>query len=128
MFWWKKMYVNTHHKVYVNHLQEMLKYLHFFKQKFLLTCLFVVAVSSFYSYHEKAWWRSILDESAPAYRSYIFPSFPVISLTSYHLIYSLFESLSRDNLCKASYPRTQQRVRRGWELKLDHAIVITRSP
>jgi len=29
---------------------------------------------------------------------------------------------------KASYPRTQQRVRWGWELILDHAIVITQSP
>jgi len=35
---------------------------------------------------------------------------------------------SRDNHHKAPYPKTQQRVRRGWELNQDHAIVINRSP
>jgi len=35
---------------------------------------------------------------------------------------------SRDNHRKVHYPRTQERVRWGWKLNLDHAIVITRSP
>jgi len=35
---------------------------------------------------------------------------------------------SRDNHRKAPYPRTQQRMRLGWELNLDYAVVITRSP
>jgi len=35
---------------------------------------------------------------------------------------------SRDNHCKAPYPRTQQCVQRGWELNLYHAIVIKWSP
>jgi len=35
---------------------------------------------------------------------------------------------SRNNHRKAPYLRTQQLVRWGWELNLDHAIVITRSP
>jgi len=35
---------------------------------------------------------------------------------------------SRDNHRKAPYSRTQQLVRWGWELNLNHAIVITRSP
>jgi len=35
---------------------------------------------------------------------------------------------SRNNHHKALYPRTQQRVRWGWELNLNHAIMITRSP
>jgi len=35
---------------------------------------------------------------------------------------------SRDNYRKAPYPKTQQRVRWGWELNLNHAIVITQSP
>jgi len=34
---------------------------------------------------------------------------------------------SRDNHRKAPYPRMQQRVRWGWELNLDHMIVITQS-
>jgi len=34
---------------------------------------------------------------------------------------------SSDYHRNAPYPRTQQRVRRGWELNLDHGIVITRS-
>jgi len=58
--------------------------------------------------------------------------FSVVPLISYHLICCLFKLKppNRDNHRKAPYPRipgTQQRIRRGWELNLDHAIVITRS-
>jgi len=60
-------------------------------------------------------------------RSCPFPSFPVVYLTSYHWICYQFEAISRDNHRKAPYPRSQQRVRRRWELNLDHTIVITRT-
>jgi len=70
-------------------------------------------------------------------RSCPFPSFLVVSLTSYHLICCLFtvqcsKSRNRDNHHKVPYPRMQQRVRSlmrvGVEPTSDHAIVITRSP
>jgi len=38
-----------------------------------------------------------------------------------------FEAIKQDNHRKVPYPRTQQRVRRRWELNLSHAIVIVRS-
>jgi len=40
----------------------------------------------------------------------------------------LFEATKQSYHRKALNPRTQQRVRRGWDFNLDHAIVITQSP
>jgi len=70
-------------------------------------------------------WRYILDESMNPYplRSCPFPSFAVVSLTSYHWICYLFEYRAEIIILKAPYPRTQQRVRRGWELNLDYAVL-----
>jgi len=48
-----------------------------------------------------------------------FPSFPVVSLTSYHLICCLFGSHQTEIIIvKAPNPTTRQRVRRGWEFRL----------
>jgi len=61
-------------------------------------------------------------------RSCLFSNFPLFLwlLTIEFAAYS--KPPSRENYRKEPYPRTQQRVRRGWELNLHHAIVITRSP
>jgi len=72
-------------------------------------------------------WRYI-DWQNPHPLKNTFPSFPVNSLVFTIEFAVCSKPLSRDNHCKVPYPRTQQRVQRGWEVNLDHAIVIPRSP
>jgi len=48
----------------------------------------------------------------------------VPSLSSCHEKATVALYLGRIRTRKAPYPTTQQRVRRGWELNLDYAIVI----
>jgi len=61
-------------------------------------------------------------------RSYPFSSFSVVLWLLTTEFAACSKPPSRDNHRKTPYPKTQQRVRWGWELNVDHGIVITRSP
>jgi len=86
------------------------------------TCLFICSIFILLSRESDG--GAIFWMNSHPLRSCQFPSFPVVSLTSYHWICCCSKPPSRDNHRKASYPRMQQHDRRGWELNLDHAIVI----
>jgi len=101
-------------------VQNVLVHVHL---SFVCFC-FVLFCSIFILLSRKSDGGAIFWTNPHPLRSCPFPSIQVFSLTSYHLICCLFEATKQRY--KAPYPRTQQRIWWGWELNLNHAIVITR--
>jgi len=91
----------------------------------LFVCVLVTSLSSC---HAKATVALYFERIRTGFGVVHFRVFRLLLLLLTAKFAACSKPLSRDNHRKAPYSKTQQRVRRGWELNLYHAIVITRSP